>query len=539
MAANKPTELERIQAQTFLDSLLKQAPAAQPVSTGKPNANPAQPSPPRNASTLPAAPHLPPNHIPPNSAPPSLKPLAGPGSDDADSHIPDDINLDDPNIGNAIFTSASLLPSPTVAGKNRELQLAKQNSDPAKKALTQSLLTQSQNATNTIRSEMHTTIIEISNQVSYRQSIINDYLTCPQMAMFRWIMGLPQPKAWAAAFLGTAGHKVIEVMHRERNYEMTMQDIHDIFAPTYDEAVIRHLDETNQPHEAVMNFRDGLSANLHDYTEYLKLYQKDERNRTFHPTIIEQDFVLIVYDEEGKPYVFTGTIDQAGYKLDGRFVMRDIKFKAKSFRPSYLESYLSTQLGLYSYALINGNPCCKTCRPKHVSNGNSLRLEYHGPCRKCQAKIGTAAWPRYIPVETSYIWMKEYGVRQKDEHSRFIPHPEKKKAINPETGRLKIIEIQNPLWAEGYKKGDPGKDPFITTPRTLESLTVTMADLMTIASQFSSGKFYRRPGDACNNFCPYTQECRDAIDSKVAEVDQQKWVAAAIEANDNPFTDES
>lgn len=424
--------------------------------------------------------------------------------------------------------------TPTVLAKGKE---AKHRFHALSASEKQLQLAQGQHEGNTIDTGNASIINQVSENIWFRQSMINDYLTCPLMMMFRWVMALPSQQAWAAGFLGTAGHKVVEEMHKQKDFEMPREKIKHIFMDEFTSAVRKHLLTTNMPEENMSKYNNDLMANLEDYVDILNGYQNDPINREFNLTVIEQDFVVIIYDSTGKPYVFTGTIDQAGYKNNGTFAVRDMKFRAAAFRPSHIEVYLSLQLSLYTYALIFGNPCCDACRPKQVINSDGeVAIDYKGPCDKCRRKIGTGFWPKLAATESTYIWMKDYMPRKKDEFAKMIKDPKKVRVLNPKTKKMGIREIVNPKWYNGYKKGDKSGKVFLTSQRPMEFLVVQMADLMRITSQISNGQFFRRPGSHCNQWCSFLQQCRDGLDGKVNELVELNILENVVQnSNENAF----
>lgn len=384
-------------------------------------------------------------------------------------------------------------------------------------------------------------ITNICEQLFYRQSMLRDYQTCPQMMLYRWIIGHEEEDTFFAAILGTAGHRVIEDMHSTGN-----------FAITYVELLTQFLNEFNAAlHDSAVPPRlspkfSSLTAQAQavapEYTSMLQGYQADRENQKFYTSFVEQSFVLPLEDEFSRKFYFTGVIDQGGFYDDGNFAIRDIKFRDSSFRPRRTEAHLDLQLTLYSLAAHKGLPACSQCKPKYtVDSAHHARpqsqsqllgsgvlpetptLQYTGPCDDCRSKIGTPAWPNIIPVRTELIWMRDYVPRKRDEFAKFIQSPTKEKEYNPETKRMRIKQTLNPDWIHGYKKGDPSGPGRIVTERSSAFLEVRSADILRLAGMIRDGRFFRKESSYCDTFCRHREACLSMLEMEVQDIDVQKF----------------
>jgi len=358
---------------------------------------------------------------------------------------------------------------------------------------------------------------QILSNLYFRQSMINDYLTCPQMFLYRWILNVEQETSWFAAFLGSAGHHVISNIHKEHKFDYDFMDILGQFESAFNE-IVEEADEDPRISTNFNSVQEQLEAESTQYTNLILEYQKDERNFNFHSVINEQSFVLPI-QINGEDTLFTGTVDQAGYYNDGTFALRDLKFRDSAFKPSKVELDINIQLTVYANALKYGNPSCLHCKPEISQNG---KLQYSGPCSSCIRKIGTKYWPRKYPYRCELIWMKDYEKYKKDQYIHKIKDPKKIKEYNPATGRNVIRTIVNPKWEEGYKKGDRKGRVFLSTVRTPEHIEVLMKDVEGVIKAMRNGIFYRKPGSHCASWCQYKDTCVDAKNIEVNELKELK-----------------
>lgn len=130
--------------------------------------------------------------------------------------------------------------------------------------------------------------------------------------------------------------------------------------------------------------------------------------------------------------------------------------------------------------------------------------------------------------------MRDYERRGKDEYPKMIVMKDAPKVINPATGRLKYAEVINPDWEKGYKKGDRKGPGIIITTREPERLIVLMNDVLEVCDAIRNGHFYRSPGDICNHWCKYGEQCSTEIKMGINE---EKIVNASIFASKDPFDD--
>jgi hypothetical protein len=225
----------------------------------------------------------------------------------------------------------------------------------------------------------------------------------------------------------------------------------------------------------------------------------------------------------GAPYLFTGTIDQAGFYSDGTFSLRDLKFRDNNFRPSRTELQLDLQFTIYNAAMAYGNPACAKCRPRYEMDEfqQYSKLIYHGPCAECEAKIGTPYWPRKFVELNELIWMYDFEVYSEDKcKEKYIADNTKPKIPNPKGSGQKVYpRMLNPVWERSPKKGDYHGVGFLSTVRGKTDLDILMSDVLHICDQIRNGIFYRRPGDTCNFWCKYRDQCLGGIELEKSEAD--------------------
>jgi hypothetical protein len=361
----------------------------------------------------------------------------------------------------------------------------------------------------------HPALKEALANLHFRQSMLRDYQICPQMMLYKWILGFEEDDVWLAAILGTAGHSVIEEMHASRTFNNTYVELTSKFL----EACKAAVTNSHAPPRISAKFttiQAQCESVAPEYVQMLLGYQKDEENQKFHATIAEQSFVLVLKDDFGREMVFTGTIDQGGFYHSGAFALRDIKFRQNTFRPGRIEIKLDLQLSLYAIAMRHGVPSCQDCKPTYSPEGELL---YTGPCDSCKKKIGTSAWPQLAPEKVEMIWMRDYLLRKKDECAKYLTSDSGEKEFNPATGRSRKKKNINPKWIDGYKKGDQVGEGRITTQRSQAFLQVHMADLLRVAGMIRDGRFYRKPGDHCNFWCKFSTPCTQALEMEVEDID--------------------
>lgn len=391
-----------------------------------------------------------------------------------------------------------------------------------------------------------------------RQSLIGDYLTCPKMCEFRWILESRHAPNFFASVLGTAGHTTIQYLHdskllskqspvsQSRIKAHFIQSAHDALK---EQSIPPRLSANFQSHDEQINFTAD------EYAAYIYEYSKDPRNRKFTTTQCEQKFILKVpktidittldYDlsdistqpyDPSSMYLFVGTIDQFGYYVDtGTFSLRDIKFRDLAFIPTYLEFFLNTQLTIYSLGLRYGLPVCAACSPHYynITEGesddnaifdfineqpNEQQEEpinnFTMPCSECMSKVNTTRWPMKFPEVQEAIWMKGYKRYKKDQYRKWIKS-KTKKSINPKTGRLVAADVINPKWENGYKKGEVKAEARLRRNLSLIQTLNLLADIHKICTLVQNGVFFRRPGVQCTTTCMYRDACKNFVDLEV------------------------
>ena len=342
-----------------------------------------------------------------------------------------------------------------------------------------------------------------------------------------------------AAFLGTAGHEVIYRIHKERRLDICKMWLGEAFEDAFHKAIQKEPDRVPTPKVGYENITDQFQSEMPFYVELLKNYQAHPQNKEFHSTIHEQHFVLKIDNpaEGSPPYLICGTIDQAGYYSDGRFVLRDIKFRDNAFKYSRRELDLNIQLTTYATALKYGLPSCDTCKPYYQdgsidptvqgeSSGTmTKKLVYNGPCPACTKKIGTPEWPLIVPERCEMVWMYDLEPRRKDEFDQYVMRRDLPKIKNAYQRSI------NPEWAGGAKAGDPKGECFLRTYRPLSRIQAFMDDILRVCDQIRQGVFYRLPSKNCN-WCSQFDICQGGI---AADEAIQKEQHAAQYGSSDPF----
>ena len=332
----------------------------------------------------------------------------------------------------------------------------------------------------------------LSKNLIFRQSLTNDIMSCPKMASYRWIFEFKdelneygEPKVpYMATLLGTAGHAVIEAMHKEKKFDFELVELMEMFQAAALEALEEYPIEPkiSKGYDSV---EDEIEMKAIEYAEFIEGYQM--KHRKLKPklivTMFEQEFVLPV-EYNNEIYIFNGTLDQAGIYADKRFTLRDLKFRDNAFKPNYVKLQLSHQMIIYSAALKYGVPCCKKCKPRYNEDSATFTrdIEYDGPCESCTAKIGTHEWPQVFPSVCELVWLKDFSILQRA--------------------------------SRGRKKGDfKGKGIYEMYIKR-DKIKNYMQDVLKWCHAFKNGLHPRNPGEMCIMFCDYKNQCLQELRSE-------------------------
>lgn len=345
--------------------------------------------------------------------------------------------------------------------------------------------------------------------------MITSYLECPQKAFYDSVLKMEETAPFFAAILGTAGHQVIFDAHATRKgdslaiaYGTLSTQFADAFRDALNEA--KKMPQIGEKFDSV---DEVLQSKMPEYIQMISGYLQHKGNADFHSTLHEQLFVLQISCPElsDYPFIFTGTIDQAGYNNAGQVVLRDIKFRADNFKPGFTDLSLNHQLTIYAYALRHGVPACRVCRPTY--DQSDFSVVYNGPCDNCLALIGTNHWPQKYPQICQLVWMRDFLRRVKDEHPREIDDPKKRKVKSPVTNRMVKMKVANPAYIDGYKAGDYKGQGLITTSRGPAALNVLMSDVLRAANSIRNAVFFRNPSkEKCGFWCRHKENCVKQIE---------------------------
>jgi hypothetical protein len=380
---------------------------------------------------------------------------------------------------------------------------------------------------------MHPHLVAQCQNLFFRQSFINDYLDCPQMALYRWVLNLDQSAPFMSATLGTAGHAVAFRFHVSRKFNWTYLEILEMLEEEFNKQVKKDAVYPQLP-KGCDTPEEAFSLKGPEYAKLLHGYQYHPRNRAFHSTFHEQSFVLEIPgpDPTLEPYLFTGQIDHGGFYDDGHLSVRDFKFRDNSFRPSKTELDLNVQATIYSAAVRFGKPACERCRPRYERDEleNTIKLVYHGPCESCAAKMGTPLWPMKFPNLFEFIWMRDFDVHEDDQYDKEVIDNTKPKVPNPKGKGPKVFpRVPNPDYDSGYKKGEYKGPCFMQTLRPPSILNVMMSDVLRICDQIRGGIYYRNPSDSCNFWCKHRQSCIKGMELDISEAALEQVNAVGTE----------
>lgn len=341
-------------------------------------------------------------------------------------------------------------------------------------------------------------LLRRSNLLFFRQSMIGDFLICPQMAMYRWVFNMEESTPFFSAVLGTAGHECIYNMHTQKKFDFTHLELLEMFENAFNKE-LKTLSKLPSIGKNFKNIRENFLSLVTEYIEMLDTYQTHKTTRSFISTMHEQAFVLEVHDPKfplERPFLFTGQLDLGGVYEDGTFTLKDIKFRDQSFKPQFNQLQLNPQLTIYCAALKFGQPACKDCRPRYIALDDfdvNVELQYNGPCDSCKSKIGTPLWPQLFPERCELVWMRDF--------ERY-----KRKYKDKQAGDMK---------GEGFLRA-------WRPPKVLQTL---MDDIIRCARLMREGEFYRKPGEYCDFWCKHVDQCRSGIELRVADTSSNKLAA--------------
>lgn len=319
-----------------------------------------------------------------------------------------------------------------------------------------------------------------------RSSLLSSLDKCRKMAFYEYVeqSDSVSGRSYVATFLGTGGHKLIEIIHKEKRFDMEIDEQMEIIErEAMNQFESEHYNlNSNVDRDKV---REQMEINTLEIVQLIDRYKNIQRNKEVVITNFEQKFVIpLLYktkNREPELIYLIGTIDQIGYYLNGELAIRDLKFRDNSYRPSDFEIELMKQLIIYSVALKRGYPICEACEPKYSIDINTGQREvvFNGICKKCSDKIGTKEWPSKYPDIRELIWMKDLNKYKRNYKSR--------------------------------KKGDfYGKCIYtkVCYPQMLERYFFEMIQTIRF---FLDGHFERTPGDHCNMWCSRKSDCFDEL----------------------------
>lgn len=332
------------------------------------------------------------------------------------------------------------------------------------------------------------------------------------MALYRWVLNIQTEKTFLAATLGTAGHTVIEHLHKQKKFNYSYIDLLELFELSFNDAL---KNESTPPPISVNSdsLQEDFEKKSPEYVEMLEGYQASRQNRDFFVALHEQSFVLpvrlktrnedtgiLTIDESVPPLLFTGTMDQGGVYMDGVTALRDIKFRDNAFKPSKAKFDLDIQMTIYATAMAYGHPVCKNCKPRFEEEEfiGDKKLVYDGPCSDCMSLEESPSWPSAFPQRCELVWMRDYE-RYKRNY-------------------------------KGKKKGDFKGSGFLLTYRRPRTVKVLMSDIIRICELVRNGQFYRNPGSHCDFWCGYKEHCKNGFELEVEEAS-----IGAVVSHEDPF----
>jgi hypothetical protein len=336
----------------------------------------------------------------------------------------------------------------------------------------------------------------LTKNLIFRQSLIDDIMVCPKMAAYRHLYsfssisesGLDTPESMTqmAAILGSAGHDVIELLHKKGRLDYEMFELLEMFSDAYYSRIEKNGVEPI-PSPSYDSHEEEFDAKMIDYAAFISGYQKYHRElrHKFISSMHEQQFVMAAI-HRNEQYLIYGTIDQVGAYTDGTTTMRDIKFRQNAFKPNYVSLHLKPQLFIYASALRYGVPACDVCKPTYIEDVATMTREisYNGPCEACRKKIKTPEWPCKFPNVCELVWMRDF-------------------------------ETYNKAY-RGKKAGEFKGKGLYKTFYTQARMTDYLSYALDWCHLFRHGYMPRHPGEACSFWCSYKDRCMSELRGSAA-----------------------
>lgn len=295
------------------------------------------------------------------------------------------------------------------------------------------------------------------------QSDINS-LAGDSSCWFRWKFGLDkdtkaQFRSIQAVF-GSALHKTIELLHRDKNWDKAKELFLEVFHTMLNAPGEPEVRDNGKPRDVYE--RDGQNI-IEGYA--LKTYNREA-------IIIAAEIPFTV--QIGK-YWFEGTIDQIRKSPEGLVL---IDFKSGVTVPNQRELNYGFQFGIYSAALLDGTL---------YSNGTIQRL--------CQFpdRIYHYQLRNHIPYATS--------------GSKAVERVSDCEWYGASAGS----EVK-------YKKCDERGPVLYEAFRSPDELTVLERHLNAIIGAVRFLKFYPTIGSLCESYCSYKNECDGILNESVSEL---------------------
>lgn len=380
---------------------------------------------------------------------------------------------------------------------------------------------------------------EQAAELYFRHSLVSDYMLCPAQAAYKHLIDvIDKPPVWFSSLMGSATHDLIDQMHKEQDFKMSIKSIMERLGSSFKKV----LDEEDSiPHVSTKykSVKEQFSALLPEYAGMVMSYQMDSRNSSFSVILGEQYFVLEV-EHDLEDYLFTGQIDQFGVDSRSRWGLRDIKIRDMSFYPSYHGMILDKQTAIYSKAVAEGVPACVKCKPRYETDFETGKFVtyYSGMCDACK-KVYDTVWPKRMPDFCSKVWLRCYEKRKKNEYPEFTGKSDKTKPrILNSKNNLVYQKQKHPKHEEGYKKGDMVGEPMVEVSRSSIMNDIIFEDVMAACVSIRNGVFYRRPGPHCYSTCQFRKTCSSGLQAS-SEKELSKFIRGFDPEPDFSITEEN
>lgn len=278
-----------------------------------------------------------------------------------------------------------------------------------------------------------------------------DYCFCPRAFYYQRAKGMKRGFIDWRAVVGIALHRVIQILHKEREYfsrpHMVGRLLEDCYFQVWESFYLQGIKVRG----------DGFSS-LEPYVVMLNGYMARDENRKAEVLLAEASYRFAI-----KPfrttYYLEGSIDQLRRNQDGTLELVEFKSgRRRDYSPFSLT--LNYQLSIHAYALYRGE----------------FQVE------------GDAEWRmlNLTPDHLSLYFLQDH-----------LPYRRSGRRLDANKGTVVI-----------YRKGEERGFGLYRTDRPLQRIRSIPKELGRVCAAIRRHEFYRRPSELCQKYCSFRDYCQ-------------------------------